>query len=66
MRTHAERAAATQQFERMSSEVNNLRNGNAALASEVGRLRSDPRAIEAAARERLKMVRSNEIIVPIQ
>lgn len=66
MRTYAERVAATQTYEKMSSEVETLRNTNASLASEVNRLRSDPRAIEAAARERLKMVRANEIIVPIQ
>ena len=66
MRTHAEMRAATQQFERISSEVETLRNNNASLASEVRRLRSDPRSIESAARERLKMVRANEIIVPIE
>ena len=66
MRTHAEQVAAIQHYEKLSSEVEALRNNNASLASEVNRLRSDPRAIEAAARERLKMVRANEIIVPIQ
>lgn len=66
MRTHAEMRAASQQHERISSEVKTLRNTNATLASEVKRLRSDPQAIESAAREKLKMARVNEIIVPIE
>jgi cell division protein FtsB len=66
MRTHAEKLAASQQYERINSEVETLRNNNASLASEVRRLRSDPHSIESAARERLKMVRANEIIVPIE
>jgi cell division protein FtsB len=66
VRTQAERAAAAQHHERISSEVATLRNTNAALASEVKRLRNDPQAIESAAREKLKMARANEIIVPIE
>jgi cell division protein FtsL len=66
MRTHAEMRSASQQYERISSEVVTLRNTNATLASEVKRLQSNPQAIESAAREQLKMARVNEIIVPIQ
>jgi cell division protein FtsB len=66
MRTHAERGAAALQYERINSEVETLRNNNAVLASEVKHLRSDPRSIESASRERLRMVRANEIIVPIE
>jgi cell division protein FtsL len=66
MRTHAEMRAASQQYQMINSEVETLRNSNAALASEVKRLRSDPRSIESAAREQLKMARVNEIIVPIE
>jgi cell division protein FtsL len=66
MRTHAEMRAASQQYQKVSSEVETLRNGNAALASEVKRLRNDPHSIESAAREQLKMARVNEIIVPIE
>ena len=66
MRTYAERSAATHQYEKLSSEVETLRSNNAALASEVRRLHKDPRSIESASREQLKMVRSNEIIVPIE
>jgi cell division protein FtsB len=66
MRTYAERGAAAQQYERVNSEVETLRNNNAALASEVKHLRSDPRSIESASREKLRMVHANEIIVPIE
>lgn len=66
MRTLAERRVASQEHERISAEVVGLRNNNASLAAEVIRLRSDPRSIESAAREQLKMVHANEIIVPIR
>jgi cell division protein FtsB len=66
MRTHAEMRTASQQYEKVNSEVETLRNNNASLASEVQRLRSDRHFIESAARERLRMVRANEIIVPIE
>ncbi|MDQ3820612.1 MAG: septum formation initiator family protein [Acidobacteriota bacterium] len=66
MRTYAERSVAARQYEKISSEVETLRSNNAALASEVKRLRKDPRSIESASREQLKMVRSNEIVVPIE
>jgi cell division protein FtsB len=66
MRTHAEMRAASQQYEKVNSEVETLRNNNASLASEVQRLHSDRHFIESAARQRLRMVRANEIIVPIE
>src|SRR3982750_2561841 len=66
MRTHAEMRAASQQYGKLNSQVETLRNNNAALASEVQRLRNDPRSIESASRAQLKMVRPNEIIVPIE
>jgi cell division protein FtsL len=65
-RALAEKRAAVQQNEKINSEVETLRNNNASLASEVKRLSNDPRSIESAAREHLKMVRANEIIVPIE
>ena len=66
MRTHAERRVASEQYERLSSDVEILRNTNAQLEREVRRLHSDPRAIEAAARARLNMVRANEIVVAVE
>lgn len=66
MRTHAEMRTAATQYETMTTEVESLRNTNTALKQQVERLRTDPRAIETAARERLGMVRPNDIIVPVR
>ena len=65
MRTHAEMRSAEQKFSQMRTEVQTLGNTNDSLKREVRRLQNDPRAIEAAARERLNMVRANEIVVPV-
>jgi cell division protein FtsB len=65
MRTRAASAAAEQRFVQMESEVLSIREKNAALKRDVERLHKDPRAREAAARERLNMVRANEIVVPL-
>jgi cell division protein FtsB len=66
MRTRAEVRAASEQYQSIGSEVEALRDSNAALEQEVRRLHTDPRAIESAARTRLNMVRANEIIVPVE
>ena len=66
MRTHAELRAAEQRHEQMDSTNEALRNTNESLRREVQRLRTDPHAIEAAARTRLNMVRANEIVVPVE
>jgi cell division protein FtsB len=65
MRTRAASVAAAQRFVQMESEVQGIREKNAALRRDVERLRRDPRAQEVAARERLNMVRANEIVVPL-
>lgn len=57
---------ASQQFARIQTDVDELRNTNQTLRVEIERLNSDPRAIEAAARSRLNMVRANEIVVPVE
>ena len=64
MRTRTRMSLASQQYGRMQSDVDQLRSSNQALRVEIERLNSDPRAIEAAARARLNMVRANEIVVP--
>jgi len=66
MRTHAEMRGAEQKFERINTDVEQLKTTNEALRQEVERLRTDPRAVEAAARARLNMVRANEIVVPVE
>ncbi len=66
IRTRAEARVAAMQYEKISTDVEALRTNNSALEQEVKRLRSNPRAIESAARTRLNMVRANEIIVPVE
>lgn len=66
MRTHAEMRTAVQKYEVINSDVEKIRSDNALLKQQVERLRTDPRAIEAAARTRLNMVRSNEVVVPLE
>jgi cell division protein FtsB len=65
MRTHAEMRDAEQKFQSVGADVERLQGTNDALRREVERLRSDPRAIEAAARTRLNMVRANEVVMPV-
>ena len=66
MRTRTRMSLASQQYTRMQDDVEQLRNGNQSLRIEIQKLSSDPRAIEAAARSRLNMVRANEIVVPVE
>jgi cell division protein FtsB len=66
MRAQAEMRVASQTYERTSADVEQLRNSNSALETEVRRLKTDSRAIESAARARLNMIRSNEIVVPVE
>ena len=66
MRAHAELRGAEQRHGQMLSDNEALRNTNETLRREVQRLRTDPHAIEAAARTRLNMVRANEIVVPVE
>jgi cell division protein FtsB len=66
MRTRAKVQFAAQQLNSMQTDVEALRNTNLTLKAELERLRTDPRAIELAARARLNMVRSNEFVVPVE
>lgn len=66
MRTRTRMSLASQQYVRMQTDVEGLRNANQSLRVEIERLKTDPRAIEVAARSRLNMVRANEIVVPIE
>jgi cell division protein FtsB len=65
MRTRAKFQVAVQQHSVMQSDVESLRTINESLKADVERLRSDPRAIESAARAQLNMVRGNEYVVPV-
>lgn len=66
MRTHAAKVATEQKLSEISSDVHRIRATNDALRHEVDKLGNDPRTIEAAARSRMNMVRSNEIIIPLE
>ena len=66
MRTRAKVQVAAQQLTAMQTDVEALRNVNQSLKSEVQRLRTDPRAIELAARAQLNMVRANEFVIPVE
>jgi len=66
VRTRTRMNAASEQYVRMQTDVQTLREGNSLLRVEVEQLRDNPRAIESAARTRLNMVRDNEILVPIE
>lgn len=66
IRTHAGMGAAEKKFEHASTQVETIKSDNAMLRERVERLRTDHRAIEAVARERMNMVRPNEIVVPLE
>ena len=66
MRTRSKMVTATEQYALIQTDVDALRSANKTLEQEVNQLRNDPRAIEAAARSRLNMVRPNEIVVPVE
>jgi len=66
MRSRAELKASSSQFDRMTSQVDALRSSNASLQVEIQRMTNDPAMIESVARERLGMVRPNEIVVPVE
>jgi cell division protein FtsB len=64
-RSRAELKASSLEFGRMTSEIEYMRRANNSLRLEIRRMASDPGTIEAVARERLGMVRPNDIVVPI-
>jgi cell division protein FtsB len=66
LRTRTRMSMASEQYVRMQTDVEGLRNANQTLRREIEQLRHDPRTIEAAARSRLNMVRANEIVVPVE
>ena len=66
VRTRTRMNTASEQYVKMQTDVQALRESNSVLRVEVEQLRNNPRAIESAARTRLNMVRENEILVPIE
>ena len=66
LRTRAEARASSFQYERMATEIDAMHRSNASLQTEIRRMTGDPGMIESVARERLGMVRPNDIVVPIE
>ena len=54
-----------QQIEALSKEIEQLRQENQQLGQRIQDLRSNPDAIEELARERLRLARPGEVIVPL-
>ena len=66
IRSRAQLEASSLQYGRMTSEIESMRRSNRSLQAEIRRMTSDPGMIETAARERLGMVRPNDIVVPLE
>ena len=64
VRSRAELKASTVEYQQMTSEIAFIRRSNTSLQGEIRRMASDPSTIESAARERLGMVRPNDVVVP--
>ncbi len=65
VRSRAELQASTMEHVRMTTEIVAIRKSNLSLQVEIRRIATDPSMIESAARERLGMVRPNDVVVPI-
>ena len=66
VRSRIELKTSTLEYGRLKSEIASMRRSNTSLQVEIRRMTSDPSTIESAARERLGMVRPNDIVVPIE
>jgi cell division protein FtsB len=64
--SRAQLEASSLQYSQMASEIESMRRSNALLQAETRRMTNDPGMIETAARERLGMVRPNDIVVPLE
>ena len=62
-RTRAELQASSAQRQQIELEIQNLHETNQSLVRDIQRLMKDPSAIELAARERLGMVKANDIVI---
>jgi cell division protein FtsB len=65
-RSREELSASSAQRLKIESEILSLREGNQTLQRDVQRLTKDPNAIEIAARERLGMVKANDIVLTME
>ena len=63
LRSRVELSASSVQRQKIESEIQSLREVNQGLQRDIQRLTKDPNAIELAARERLGMVKANDVVV---
>jgi cell division protein FtsB len=63
IRARAELKASSVQRQSIESEIQTLREANLSLQKDIQRLTRDPSTIELAARERLGMVKANDIVI---
>jgi cell division protein FtsB len=66
LRSRAEFSTSSSQYQGMTSDIDSMRQTNQSLQAEINRLTSDSHAIELAARQRLGMVRPNDVVVPVE
>lgn len=62
---YLERLSQRRQIQALTAEIENLRQENLQLGQTIKDLRSDPDAIEAVARERLRLGRPGEVIITL-
>lgn len=62
---YLERRSQRRQIQALTAEIENLRQENLQLGRTIKDLRSDPDAIEAVARERLRLGRPGEVIITL-
>ena len=66
LRSRAELTASSAQRQKIETEIQTLREANQGLQRDIQRLTKDPSAIELAARERLGMVKANDVVVTME
>ena len=62
---YLERRAQRREIQTVSAEIEKIRQENQQLNQKIRDLRSDPRAIEELARERLRLARPGEVIITL-
>jgi len=66
VRSRAEFQSSSDQHEKLFNEIDSVRSAKTSLQLEIHRLTNDPNAIELAARERLGMVKANDVVVTME
>ncbi len=64
IRSRGELQTSSFQYNRLTTQIESLRRSNSTVHMEIRKLTEDSATIESAARERLGMVKPNDIVVP--